>query len=321
LQYASIADLGRYLSRQMQLLCDTIVAEGLGFPEGPVFCANGIYLTEIRAGRVTQCLHDGTVIALSTKIRGPNGMAYGPDGALYVCDNGGSQWVAGRASSVGPHLDYCSGAIWRLDPATGEAHVLYQDCNGRRLSAPNDIVFDDTGGFWFTDMGKKFSRNRNHGGLYYALPDGSAITEVVYPLLTPNGCGLSPDGNALYVAQTEGARLLAFEVTCSGQVRRSEGDANPGRVMAGLPADARFDSLAILESGDVAVATLERASVVQFTPGGDIVRECRVPDRLPTNLCFGGSDMCTAWITLSETGRLARVRWPEPGLRLHFARD
>jgi gluconolactonase len=118
-----------------------------------------------------------------------------------------------------PHPDYKFGSIQRIDPHTGAHTTLYTECNGNKLSAPNDLVFDGHGGFYFTDLGKRSARHRDHGGVYDALPDGSKIVELAFPILSPNGCGRSPDGKILYVADTEGARLWAFDVEAPGVLR------------------------------------------------------------------------------------------------------
>jgi gluconolactonase len=220
----------------------------------------------------------------------------------------------------GPHPDYKFCSIQRLDRTTGAAKTLYIECDGHKLSAPNDLVFDKAGGFYFTDLGKRYARHRDHGGLYYALPDGSKIVCLAYPILSPNGCGLSPDGRTLYVADTEGARLWAFDIEGPGVLAKSKGYApHSGRVIAGLPGPARFDSLAVMASGNVAVATLTTGMITEISPTGAIVHEVKMPDVYPTNICFGGSDMRTAYITLSDSGRLATMQWPEPGLTLNFA--
>ncbi|MGE4047427.1 MAG: SMP-30/gluconolactonase/LRE family protein, partial [Acetobacteraceae bacterium] len=178
-----------------------ILATGLGFPEGPVACADGsVVLTEIRNNRCTRVTADGKVSVFSETGGGPNGLAIGPDGAFYLCNNGGSRYVEGTSMGQGPHPDYKFGYVQRIDPKTGEHKMLYTECNGNKLSAPNDLVFDVHGGFYFTDLGKRYARHRDHGGLYYALPDGSKITEIAFPILSPNGCGLSPDGKTIYVA-------------------------------------------------------------------------------------------------------------------------
>ena len=154
----------------------TIVATGLGFPEGPVACADGsIVLTEIRNNRCSRVTRDGQVSLFSATGGGPNGLAIGPDGAFFLCNNGGSRYVEGTSMGQGPHPDYKFGYIQRINAKTGECKTLYTECNGHKLSAPNDIVFDVHGGFYFTDLGKRYARHRDHGGLYYALPDGSKI--------------------------------------------------------------------------------------------------------------------------------------------------
>jgi gluconolactonase len=298
-----------------------IMAENLGFPEGPVAMPDGsIVLTEIAAGRVTRVSADGAVSVLADTGCGPNGLALGPDGALYCCDNGGSRYVPGHFMGQGPAADYQGGCIWRIDARTGERRVLYRDCAGQRLSAPNDLVFDKAGGFYFTDLGKRHARTRDHGGLYYALPDGSRITEIAYPIVSPNGVGLSPDERTLYVADTEAARLWAFEIAAPGELRK-HGFPSPhgGTLVAGLGGFARFDSLAVQANGDICVATLVTGCITVIAPDGRIVRQVAMPDTHPTNICFGGTDLRAAYISLSETGRLGVVDWPESGLRLNFA--
>ena len=298
----------------------TILATGLGFPEGPVACPDGsVVLTEIRHARCSRVTPDGRVSVFSDCGGGPNGLAIGPDGSFYLCNNGGSRYVEGHSMGMGPHPDYLHGSIQRIDPKTGEATLLYSHVDGQPLSAPNDLVFDTTGGFYFTDLGKRYPRHRDHGGLYYAQPDGSSIVTLAYPMLSPNGCGLSPDGRTLYVADTEGARLWAFEVQGPGRLKpKVEFAPHSGRVVAGLGGKARFDSLAVMASGNIAVATLSTGCITEISPAGDIVRAVAMPDRFPTNLCFGGPDMRTAYVTLSDSGRLGMLRWPEPGLKLNF---
>jgi gluconolactonase len=298
----------------------TILATGLGFPEGPVVCADGsIVLTEIRNNKCARVTADGKVSVFSECGGGPNGLAIGPDGFFYLCNNGGSRYVEGSSMGQGPHPDYKFGSVQRIDPKTGEAKLLYKEVNGHVLSAPNDLVFDTAGGFYFTDLGKRYARHRDHGGLYYALPDGSKIVELAYPILSPNGCGLSPDGKTIYVADTEGARLWAFDIEGPGQIKAKTPHApHSGRVIAGLGGNARFDSLAVMANGNVCVATLTTGYITEISPAGDIVRAVKMPDTYPTNICFGGTDMLTAYITLSDSGRLGVMQWPEPGLKLNF---
>jgi gluconolactonase len=299
-----------------------MLATGFGFAEGPVAMPDGsVVLTDIRKNCCSRVAPDGTVSLFSAAGGGPNGLAFGPDGALYLCNNGGGLYVSGVSMSQGPHPDYKFGYIQRLDSKTGEATLLYTECDGHLLSAPNDLVFDAAGGFYFTDLGKRLARHRDHGGVYYALPDGSKIISLAYPMLSPNGCGLSPDGKTLYVADTEGARLWAFDVEGPGRLRAPPaGHHAPhgGRIICGLPGPARFDSLAVMASGNICVATLTTGKITVISPAGEVLREVSMPDIYPTNICFGGPDLTTAYITLSDSGRLASMTWPEPGLKLNF---
>ena len=298
-----------------------ILASGFGFPEGPVVMPDGaVILTEIRNGRCSRVTSDGKVTVFSGNGGGPNGLGVGPDGALYCCNNGGSRYVEGLSMGQGPHPDYKGGSIQRLDRATGKATLLYAECDGHRLSAPNDLVFDTAGGFYFTDLGKRYARHRDHGGIYYARPDGSTIVCLVHPFLSPNGCGLSPDGKVLYVADTVSARLYAYDIEAPGVLASTKADfAHSGRVVGGAPpGPAGFDSLAVLANGNIVVATLTTGKITEFSPQGAIAREVAMPDTYPTNICFGGPDLRTAYITLSAGGQLAAMQWPEPGLKLNF---
>jgi len=120
----------------------------------------------------------------------------------------------------------------------------------------------------------------------------------------------------LYMADTELARLWAFDLTAPGQIAHVRG-LGPGRVIKNLQGFQFLDSLAVEASGKVCVATIMNGGVTIFDPEGEI-EHVPVPDTVTTNICFGGADMCDAWITASSTGRLYKARWPRPGLKLNF---
>jgi gluconolactonase len=299
-----------------------VIATGLRFPEGPVAMQDGsIVLVEIERQTVTRVRQDGKTEVIAHTGGGPNGLAVGPDGAFYVCNNGGFQWRTemNLLRPAGPASDYTGGRIERIDPVSGAVTVLYDRCGPHLLLGPNDIVFDGLGGFYFTDLGKARARDRDWGGVYYALADGSRITEVVHPILTPNGIGLAPDGKTLYVAETETARLWAFDVLAPGVLAKSPFPSpHGGRLMAGLGGFQRFDSLAVDAAGNVCVATLVNGSVSVIAPQGGLLRQIQMPDMFCTNICFGGPDLHTAFLTLSGTGQLVSMPWDGPGLRLAY---
>src|SRR6516162_4235660 len=108
-----------------------VLATGLRFPEGPVWMADGsIILVEIERQTITRVAKDGSVSIVATPGGGPNGLAIGPDGAIYCCNNGGFAWqtVQGYLRPVGASADYKNGRIERIDPKTGEVRVLYDRC-------------------------------------------------------------------------------------------------------------------------------------------------------------------------------------------------
>jgi gluconolactonase len=280
-----------------------------------------IVLVEIERQTLTRVLPDGTSEVIAHAGGGPNGAAVGPDGAIYICNNGGFAWRL-EENLFRPAMvasDYTGGSIQRVDLATGTVGVLYDRCGAHRLNGPNDLVFDAHGGFYFTDLGKTRARDRDHGVIYYALADGSRIVEVAFPALTPNGIGLSPDGAVLYVAETEPARLWAFDVEQPGVVKQ-QGWPSPhgGRLVAGLAGFQRFDSLAVDADGNICVATLISGCISVIAPDGRLLRQVPMPDPVTTNICFGGPDLRTAYVTLSGTGQLVALGWPAPGLRLAY---
>jgi gluconolactonase len=296
------------------------LATGLRFPEGPVCMRDGsIVLVEIERQTLTRVRLDGGKDIVAQPGGGPNGLAVGADGAFYVCNNGGFAWrqESGMLRPAGPAADYHGGRIERIDPVSGATTVLYDSCNGSRLLGPNDLVFDGLGGFYFTDLGKTRARDRDWGGVYYARADGSAIAEVIHPILTPNGIALSPDGRTLYVAETETARLWAWDVQGPGVLGKAPFPSpHGGRLLAGLGGFQRFDSMAVTAAGNICVATLINGSVTVISPAGGVIDQVPMPDMFCTNICFGGPDLRTAYITLSGAGRLVSMPWPEPGLRL-----
>ena len=300
----------------------TEIASGLRFPEGPVAMPDGsVILVEIEAGRVTRCWGAGKSETIAVPGGGPNGLAMGPDGMLYLCNNGGFEYVETQGLLV-PHgaaKSWNGGSIQRIDPNNGRIETLYTHAGDVQLRGPNDIVFDDAGGFWFTDHGKTFERSRDVVGVFYAKADGSRIEEVIFPLENPNGIGLSPDGKRLYVAETYTAKLWAFDIDTAGKLaKRDSLTGSGGHFLYGAGGYSWFDSLGIDGDGNVCVATIGNAGISVVSPAGDLVEFVPTGDPFTTNICWGGLDLRTAYITLSGTGRLVSMEWPRPGLALHY---
>lgn len=305
------------------------VTAGLEFPEGPVALPDGSLLVcEVRGGRVTRVQPDGERRCCADTGGGPNGAAIGPDGAVYVCNNGGSRWAdrpwpypdPGAVHLLLPagHADEGPGAcIQRIVLATGKVERLYDSCGGEPLQRPNDIVFDNEGGLWFTDTGSGSARSREFGKVFYAATDGLFINEVVHPLEMPNGIGLSPDGKTLYVVETRTRRLWACTLDGPGKVRSRRGLAT---IPSGGPLNfGGCDSLCVDADGNVIVATIGTGGLTIISPEGDLLAHVPVDDPMTTNACFGGPDLRTLFVTAGSTGELlAFDGWPVPGLPLAF---
>jgi len=298
-----------------------LVTDRLLFPEGPIALADGsVLVVEIARRTLTRVAADGTLSIVAELGGGPNGAALGPDGKVYVVNNGNAFTFPERwqeEGKLGLPEQYEGGFIQRVDPVTGAVETLYDQCDGQPLNAPNDIVFDADGNFWFTCFGYTDGETRRLGGIYHARADGSGITRWRSEQISPNGIGLSPDGGMLYWVDSMMQRFWAARVTAPGVLEPAAGHM-AGRVVVNLPGMQWFDSLALEEDGRICAATLFNGGIMVIDPATGAYEHVPVPDPITTNICFGGPDMRTAWITGSATGTLFRCRWPRPGLRLNF---
>lgn len=308
-----------------------VVTHGLLFPEGPIALADGsILVVEILGGRLVKVLPDGTKHVVAELGGGPNGAAIGPDGAVYVCNNGGFNWItetshpdlpSGYKRPHGRANSYSGGSIQRVNLDTGEVTTLYTHCDGNCLKGPNDIIFDRNGDMWFTDHGKTYGRQMDCGAVYHAAPDGSFIQQAVFPMITPNGCGLSADEQTLYVSETETGRLWQWPISGRGTVEKKLWPSpNGGTIVGGSTGYQRFDSMALEANGNICVGTLVTGGITVFSPDGQKLEYWEGPEPYCTNICFGGPEMKTAFITVSGTGLLIAVDWPRAGLPLPHQR-
>ena len=177
-----------------------VITTGLEFPEGPIAMEDGsILVVEIKRGTLTRVLSTGEQEIVAELGGGPNGIAIGPGGKCFVCNNGGFEWHSDKAGKR-PTLQsasYSGGRIEVVDLNTGSVELLYTEVDGVSLSGPNDIVFDAQGGFYFSDLGKVRRHDQDRGRVLYAKADGSFIRTLAAPVEMPNGVGLSPDESTI----------------------------------------------------------------------------------------------------------------------------
>jgi gluconolactonase len=319
-----------------------LIASGFNYPEGPIYRPDGtLLLVEIGAGTLTRVQPDGSKSTVANLPGGPNGAAIGPDGAVYICNDGGFfiATIGNVQVCLGQPPNYKGGSIQRV-AANGAVSTLYtqfpaQDPLGNLqtlpLRSPDDLVFDSSGSFWFTDWGKDRWRDRDITGVYYAKPDGSSIQEMIFPLKSPNGIGLSPDETRLYVAESFTRRILYWELSGPGQIRPNPKTIDGSYLLtAHIPFQACLDSLALDEAGNIYVASFlphgadpnSRGGITVISPQGEILEWIEIgigqPEPLPSNLCFGGTDRRTLFVTLGGTGCLVACQVRIPGKKLAF---
>jgi gluconolactonase len=268
-----------------------------------------VLVVEIASGNLTRVAPGGEVTVVAHCGGGPNGAAVGPDGHVYVCNDGGLEFatVDGIHQPVALAADNTGGSIQRVHLDTGEVETVYTHCGDTPIAATNDIVFDTSGRFYFVDTGA--------GGIYYADPDGSAIHRAASSLEIPNGLGLSPDGDRLYASETYTGRIFRWDVAEPGVL------ANRTQLYSTEGAHD-WDGLAVDGDENVCAANLQLSGITVIGPDGQVLTEITVPEHDPfvTNICFGGPGQRLAYITSAGRGRLYETEWPYPGLRLNFAR-
>jgi gluconolactonase len=289
-----------------------VIADGLVFPEGPVWVANdrvedgvaesgvangaaaaqkaggALYFTEIGAGRIARWDASG-VTRIATTGGGPNGAAIGPSGDLYVTQNGGM--TAENRVQPGILRVAQDGTVTRVVDRIGDL----------ALEGPNDLAFGPDGRLYFTDPrgSSDPARNRRPGRLFaydLAAERGELIAELG-PVF-PNGIAFTSDGT------------LVWTESFSRRVMARVGDRHD--VLIELPERHFPDGLCLDAQGRLYVASTF-GHCVTVVEAGKIVDRLVCGDGMPTNCCFGGTDL---YVTESRRGTLWRFAIGASGLPL-----
>jgi gluconolactonase len=345
-----------------------IIARDLEYPEAPVYCRDcSILLVEIKGERLTRITPDGERTRIARVPGGPNGLAVGPaqgNGAqLYVCNNGGMSWIPYPPPPCEPPpadyksrlwvsgqqpQNYQGGRLQKVDLASGTVTDLFTETSvppaypplpfktwdpPYALRGPDDLVFDGEGGLWISDFGKQRPRDVDVTGIYYVSPDGKTMRQAIYPLNSPNGIALSPDGLWLYVALSYERRIVKYRIASGGVFEPNPKTLDGSYSVTGaMPGISVLDSMAVDSDGNLYVATMipkgydptVNGGISIISPEGALIDfvEIILPDGnscpLPSNICFGGEDLRTAYITCGGSGYLISMPSDIPGLPLKY---
>jgi gluconolactonase len=267
-----------------------IVASGLQFPEGPVWRDGEVVFTEIVGGVVSRWTAGGGVERVAATGGGPNGAAVGPDGALYVTQNGGMGEDRGTAG------------IQRIGP-DGDVAMVLTSVAGLPLDRPNDLAFGPDGRLWFTDPRGDADPARNDlPGRLFAVDLDTGKGDLVLELepVFPNGIAFLADGSLVW---TESFSRRVMHLGAGGP-----------EVLIELPERHAPDGLCVGADGRLYVASTY-AHCVSVVEDGEIVDRLMCGDGMVTNCCFGGRVL---FATDSRRGALWRFPLDREGLGLPF---
>jgi len=284
----------------------TVVASGLPFPEGPAIDRQGrLHWVEIAGPRIARLEPDGSVATFADTGGGPNGCAFGPDGSLYVCNNGGS-WPKAPSTEGRGKGENGPGRLQRISPDGSTVETVLSEIDGEALAGPNDLAFDAEGGLWFTDP----RWGGEAASVCYLGPDGSAARAYT-GVSFPNGIGVTDDGRFVIVCESMTGNLLGFRIDGPGRLGPPKANGNIGR--RSIPDGFCFDS-----AGRMIIAGHQTNCLFVLDAADGRPRSVvELPDMGPTNCCFGGEDFQTLYVTSSDVGQVLALRWDVPGMRLH----
>jgi sugar lactone lactonase YvrE len=194
--------------------------------------------------------------------------------------------------------DYTGHNILRIDPKTRKIEVFAHEAT---MNQPNDIAISKDGTLWASDPDWAKST-----GQIWRIDRNGKVTRVATDMGTTNGIEVSPDGHTLYVNESVQRKVWAFTI-------QRDGSLTGKRLLIEFP-DFGMDGMRSDVDGNLYIARHGKGTVAVVSPEGKVLKEINVLGRMPTNICFGGPDGRTAYVTEVEQGRLVQFRTDRPGL-------
>lgn len=272
-----------------------LLISGFDTPEGPAFDREGnLWFVNWESSSIVKMTPDGRPNEFYNTGGIPAGLAFHPDGSLYIADEG----------------EQLHGVL-RLT-MDGKAEIVANEYEGRPLNGANDLVFDRNGVLYFSDPWGSSDQNPI-GGFYRLFPDGR-VEQIDSGLAFPNGVALNADATAVYLAETYQNRILRYAINGDGSLGSREHWAD-----VQLPPGA--DGMAFDADGHLYVAHFNGSRVDIFDAMGKQIGEINIPGLKPTNVAFGGADNRTLVITEVQTQSLYHVRVAVGGQPLNDGRS
>ena len=242
------------------------------FTEGPASDREGnVFFTDQPNDRIVKWSIDGKLSTFMQPCGRANGLSFDPQGNLWACADEKNE-------------------LWRIDP-TGKTTVVVKDYQGKLLNGPNDVWIRPGGGLYFTDPHYKrpyWKRGPKEMDecVYYLAPDHKTLTRIIDDLKQPNGIIGTPDGLLLYVADIGASKTYRYRILADGSLKEKK-----------LFCEMGSDGMTIDSQGNI---YLTGKGVSVFDPEGKKIEQIDVAEPWTANVCFGGKDRQTLFITASK---------------------
>lgn len=250
-----------------------LLADGFSFTEGPAVDSEGnVYFTDQPNDRIHKWSVDGRLTTFKEKAGRANGLYLDKQGRIISCSDAKNE-------------------LWRID-MNGNHQVLISNEEGERLNGPNDLWIRPDGGIYFTDPLYKrdyWTRNpemQRKGEFVYYLSPGGKYRVMASDLEKPNGIVGTPDGKKLYVADIKANKTYVYDIKKNGKL-----------VNKRLFAPLGSDGMTIDVEGNI---YLTGKGVTVFNSKGKQIEYIPIDANWTANVCFGGKDMKTLFITASQ---------------------
>lgn len=246
---------------------------GFSFTEGPAVDREGnVYFTDQPNDRILRWSVDGVLTTFLQPSGRSNGLYFDAEGRLLACADEKNQ-------------------LWRIT-RDGQVEILVKDFQGKLLNGPNDLWIHPDGTIYFTDpyyerpYWRRSQPKLEVEGVYRLSADGRQLDRIIDDLVKPNGIVGTPDGRFLYVADIGAGKTYRYPILDDGGVGPAE-----------LFCEMGSDGMTLDEAGNL---YLTGRGVTVFSPAGEELGNIPVPEPWTANVCFGGSDYRSLFITASR---------------------